>query len=124
MKEFSVTIRLGIDDLLSHSPYQNSHDWPTFSPFYEITEEQYLSNPKEYEERVQSQNDQYIKELKEAGTYGDKHTTHFQVNELKEFNDNKSSDYSKWGIMMPLGKVSNKEAPKFGIKYNGDEGAK
>lgn len=117
MKEFSVSIRKGIDDLISWSPYANASDWPVFRPHYELTEEEYVANPKEYEERIKAVNEQYVKQLKDNGTFGELHTTNFMVNEIPEFDEPKYPLYSNYGILIPTGNHNGVVPPKMGVEF-------
>lgn len=125
MKEFRITGRKGIDDLIDVYPYCNPHDWPTFCPaFDDVTEESYKADKARYEQRVQEWNNSYVESLKSSGEYGKEYHTDFKVKELEGFYDHNASDYGEWGILMPKGTINkDKEPPKFGIKYNGDEGS-
>jgi len=127
MKEFNVTVRKGIDDLTSESPYCNAHDWPTFCPIFDITEEEYIRDNKSYEDKVRAKNTAYIAKLKEEGQYGEKSTKTFKYSECKEFDKNEQDKIylSHLAILIPKGTLGDKGLlPKFTVKYNGDENKK
>jgi len=116
-KEFTVTGRLGIDNLISLSPYTEG-DWSQFKPYFEgYTEDEYKSDPESYHKRIETLNEWYIKGLKDGGHYGEEYQTHFKIKVMPELNDNAQVKPMQWGIMMPLGTINEDEPPKFGVKY-------
>ena len=94
MTEYKIKVKKGINDLKSIFPYYG--DWSDFNSYYGYTEEQYLSNKKEYEDRINEDNKKYILDLIDKKEYG------LEVELAIEIQENPAFDKSEIEYNYPL----------------------
>lgn len=71
----------GITDLYSVYPYELEDDKKYYRPSLDVTEEEYLKNPKAYKTAIEFINTGYIEYLKKIGKYEEEYDMELEIPE-------------------------------------------